>query len=123
MKERRERGDAIQTVKVLKGFSKVESENWFQKVADDARPTRANAIVDGNEVTKKDSMLVIDKARLEIRRNFFTIRAAKTWNELPENVKSCTSINGFKSAYDKWKNSANSDDKRTDTARLDPEEE
>ena len=34
----------------------------------------------------------------------FPIRAAKGWNELPENVKNSTSINGFKSAYDKWKN-------------------
>ena len=120
LKERRERGDVIQTFKVLKGFSNVESENWFQVVADDARPTRANAIVEGNEVVKKDSMLVIDRARLEIRRNFFTIRAAKAWNELPENVKNCTSVNGFKTAYDKWKNSEKSDDERNDTARFDP---
>ena len=120
LKERRERGDVIQTFKVLKGFSNVESENWFQVVADDARPTRANAIVEGNEVVKKDSMLVIDRARLEIRRNFFTIRAAKAWNELPENVKNCTSVNGFKTAYDKWKNSEKSDDERNDTARFAP---
>ena len=120
LKERRERGDAIQTFKVLKGFSKVSRENWFQLVPEDARPTRANAFMEGNEVVKRDSMLVIDRARLEIRRNFFTIRAASSWNEIPENVKNCTSINGFKTAYDRWKNSANSDDERTDTAHLEP---
>ena len=60
LKERRERGDAIQTFKVLRGFSKVSRENWFQLVPDNARPTRANAIVEGNEVVKKDSMLVVD---------------------------------------------------------------
>ena len=53
LKERRERGDAIQTFKVLKGFSKVSSENWFQTVSEDARPTRATATVTGNEVIKK----------------------------------------------------------------------
>ena len=89
-------------------------------VPEDARPTRANAFIEGNEVVKRDSMLVIDRARLEIRRNFFTIRAASSWNEIPENVKNCTSINGFKTAYDRWKNSANSDDERTDTAHLEP---
>ena len=122
LKERRERGDAIQTFKVLRGFSRVSRENWFQLVPGNARPTRANAIVDGNEVVKKDSMLVIERARLEIRRNFFTTRAATTWNGLPENVKNCTSINGFKTAYDRWKNFANLDDEGTNTARLDSEE-
>ena len=82
LKERRERGDAIQTFKVLKGFCKVSSENWFQTVFEDARFTRAPATVNGNEVIKKDSVLVVDKARLEVRRNFFSIRAAKTGNEL-----------------------------------------
>ena len=72
---------------------------------------------------KKNAVLVVDRARLEIRRNFFTIRAAKTWNELPEIVKNCTSINGFKTAYDNWKNSTNTDEKRNDNAQLDPGEE
>ena len=106
LKERRERGDAIQTFKVLKGFSKVERENWFQTVPDDARPTRTTATVnDDGKVVKKESVLVVERARLEIRRNAFPIRAAKGWNELPENVKNRTSINGFKSAYDKWRDS------------------
>ena len=59
--------------------------------------------VDGDgTVVKKESVLVIERARLEIRRNSFPIRAAETWNELPETVKKSTSINGFKTAYDKW---------------------
>ena len=119
LRERRERGDAIQTFKVLKGFSKVSTENWFQIVSDDARPTRSTTVVDGGEVRKKDSVLVVDRARLEVRRNFFCIRAAKAWNELPENVKNSTSINGFKTAYDKWNNTnnnTNADDEGTDTA-------
>ena len=53
-------------------------------------------------VVKKESVLVIERARLEIRRNSFPFRAAKTWNELPETVKKSTSINGFKTAYEKW---------------------
>ena len=118
LKERRERGDAIQTFKVLKGFSKVSTENWFQIVPDDVRPTRSTTVVDGGEVRKKDSVLVVDRARLEVRRNFFCIRASKAWNELPENVKNCTSINSFKTAYDKWKYT-NVDDKGTDMAYLD----
>ena len=89
---------------MLKGFSKVEREKWFQTVLDDARPTRATATVDEEgKAVKKESVLVVERARLEIRRNSFSIRAAKGWNELPENVMSSTSVNGFKSAYDRWR--------------------
>ena len=105
LKERRKRGDAIQTFKVLKGFNKVSKDNWFQLVPDDARPTRMNARVKGGEVVKKEAVLVVERARLETRRNFYSIRAAKSWNELPEAVKNATSINGFKNVYDKWRTS------------------
>ena len=123
LKERRERGDAIQTFKVLKGFSNVSPENWFQIVSDGTRPTRSTTVIEGGEVVKKDSVLVIDRARLEIRRNFFTIRAAKIWNELPEKVKNSTSINGFKTAYDKWKKNTIVDEEESDTASFDPVDE
>ena len=38
--ERRERGDAIETFKTLKGFNKVEKEKWFKLEEEDSRPTR-----------------------------------------------------------------------------------
>ena len=91
LKERRARGDAIQTFKVLKGFSEVPKERWFQLVADDARPTRTTARIEGDNVVKEEAVLVVERARLETRRNFFSIRAAKEWNELPEIVKNSTS--------------------------------
>ena len=45
LKDRRERGDAIQTLKVQKGIKKVECEKWFQTVPDETRPTRATSTV------------------------------------------------------------------------------
>ena len=105
LKERRARGDAIQTFKVLKGFSNVELTNWFQLISDDARPTRATSTIEDGNAVKKESVLVVERARLETRKNFFAIRAAKEWNKLPELVKNRTSINAFKAAYDKWINS------------------
>ena len=48
-------------------------------------------------------MLRVDRANLEIRRNFFTIRAANTWNLVPDRVKGQKTVNAFKDAYDKWK--------------------
>ena len=69
------------------------------------KPNRMNATVKSGEVVKKEAVLVVERARLETRRNFFAIRAAKKWNELPEVVKNSTSVNGFKNIYDKWRNS------------------
>ena len=63
-----------------------------------------NAVMEGDNVVKKQSVLQVERARLETRRNFFSIRAAQQWNELPELVKNSTSINGFKNAYDRWRN-------------------
>ena len=31
------------------------------------------------------------------------MRAARTWNGIPQSVKEKTSVNAFKNAYDKWK--------------------
>lgn len=44
------------------------------------------------------------RPKLEIRRNFFSIRASKIWNKLPDYVVNAPSINSFKNRLDKhWK--------------------
>ena len=106
LKDRRARGDAIQTFKAIKGFNKVDTNKWFELIPESARPTRMTAIVENDgKVVKKEAVLAIERSRLEIRRNFYSVRAAKKWNELPETVKNRTSVNSFKNAYDKWANS------------------
>ena len=59
--------------------------------------------VQGGQVVKKEAVLEVERSRLEIRRNFFSTRAAREWNELPESVKKSTSVNGFKDSYDRWR--------------------
>ena len=49
----------------------------------------------------------MESARLEVRKNFFNVRAAKAWNDIPQTVKEQTSVNAFKNAYDRWKKDAN----------------
>ena len=34
--------------------------------------------------------------------NFFTMRAERIWNSLPNRVKEHKSVNAFKTAYDRW---------------------
>ena len=62
-------------------------------------------VQEDGKVVKKAAVLAMERTRLETRRNFYSVRAAKKWNELPEMVKNRTSVNGFKNAYDKWINS------------------
>ena len=43
---------------------------------------------------------------MEVRKNFYNIRAARAWNDIPQSVKEKTSVNAFKNAYDRWKEDA-----------------
>ena len=101
--ERRERGDAIEVFKTIKGFNRVIKENWFEFENEDQRPTRRNTEITEEGERRITNVLREERARLEIRKNFFTVRAARTWNRIPEHVREKTSVNGFKNAYDKWK--------------------
>ena len=87
----------------LQGVYKVEKECWFKEVGDEARATRATVNITEEGEERKKHVLNIDRARLETRRNFFTIRAANEWNKLPDMLKELTSVNSFKNGYDKWK--------------------
>ena len=102
LEKRRERGDAIEAFKTIKGFNRVKKENWFKFEADDARPTRSNTTVTDEGEKRRKNVMKGESARLEIRRNFFNCRVVKNWNEIPEWVKEKESVNAFKNAYDKW---------------------
>ena len=106
LKERRVRGDLIETFKTLKGMNRVDKSEWFDiRTNEITRPTRGNTVVvDGVERMKIETLYKAPAAG-EIRNNFFTMRVVRFWNELPENVKGAKTVNGFKSAYDSWKRS------------------
>ena len=87
----------------LKGVNRVRKEEWFVFIGEGARPTRANsALMEGGRV-RREMVVSVERANLEIRRNFFVIRAANEWNTIPDNVKTQKSLNGFKNAYDACK--------------------
>ena len=101
--ERRRRGDLLETFKTLKGVNRVEKEAWFEVVGSDARSTRSTTMVGAEGETRRELVLKVERSRLEIRRNFFSVRAAREWNELPDAVKEAKSVNSFKNAYDEWR--------------------
>ena len=104
LEERRVRGDMIEVFKTMKGFNRVNKQDWFKiEESGTTRATRANATVEGGSVEKHECRLYKPTARCETRNNFFTVRTVRPWNDLPESVKGQKTVNSFKSAYDRWK--------------------
>lgn len=87
LEERRNRGDMIEVFKTIKGLNKVNHQNFF-KFSNNTR-TRGHKY-----------KLEKNRARLEIRRNFFSNRVVNLWNKLPEHVISANTVNNFKNKYD-----------------------
>ena len=85
--ERRERGDAIEAFKTLNGFNQVDKNNWFDIETEERRPTRRNVVITQDGEIRKKNVLKVETARLDVRKNFFTIRAANVWNKIPVEVR------------------------------------
>ena len=102
LRRRRERGDLIETFKVLKGVYKVDAGDWFTKASPSARETRSSVTVEDGVTRRNTEVLIKPPASHEIRDNFFTVRVVRAWNSLPEEIKNQNSVNGFKTALDKW---------------------
>lgn len=91
LEERRNRGDLIEVFKIIKGFEKVDYNNFF-KLMHSGR-TRGHRY-----------KLSKSRSRLDVRRNFFSQRIVNDWNKLPTIVVEADSINSFKNRYDSYKN-------------------
>lgn len=88
LEDRRTRFDVIQVYKILNGYDKVNPDTWFE--FETRRSTRSSHHLN----------LKIKQRNSDLARNFFTVRAAKHWNNLPGNIKEATSLSIFKSKYD-----------------------
>jgi ribonuclease P/MRP protein subunit RPP40 len=88
--ERRHRADMHMVHKILKNENSLDHTIWFEKAVESGRATRITA----------DPLNIKPKAgRLEVRRNFFTVRVIDDWNRIPSNIKRITTASGFKDAY------------------------
>ena len=52
--------------------------------------------------TSKPLNLVKPKPRLEIRKNFFSVRRVDKWNGLPSHIQNIADMVEFEIAYDKF---------------------
>jgi len=89
LERRRQRGDLIETYKILSGKEKVNPNCFFTL---DKKPysTRGHAL-----------KLYTKRSRLELRRNFFSQRVVSHWNKLPESVVNAATVNSFKNRLDR----------------------
>ena len=94
LEARRKRGDLIQAYKVLSGKDDVNAGTWFSTPPNTLGPTtRASS---GHLNVQRN------EGRLDIRRNFWSVRVCDSWNQLPDEVKSQGTTNGFKNAPDDY---------------------
>jgi len=91
LEERRRRGDLIQCYKVMNGYGDIDPGAWFSFVQD-----RHNV----NTRTHAADHILQEKCQRNTRKNFYTNRVVKDWNELPFEVKNARSTNAFKNLYD-----------------------
>ena len=88
---RRIRADILQTYKILKGHDSLNPRDFFQ-------PPPSNT-------TRGHSLKIFKQScNTSERQHTFSQRVVSLWNNLPENIVNCETINSFKSAIDKrWK--------------------
>ena len=93
---RRERADVIEMFKVVRGIELVDPTLFFTR--------REYRGLRGHDLTMK-----VNRSRLDSRKFFFSNRAVKLWNRLPENVVLAANLNEFKNNYDAYYTTSNSD--------------
>lgn len=93
LQKRRSRGDMIEVFKIVTAREKVPMDQFFH-LADNSHGLRGHTL-----------KLVKERARLDIRKYFFSQRVVGVWNSLPQHVVDAVSVNAFKNALDRfWHN-------------------
>ena len=95
LEDRRERGDMIQTCRIIHGLDNVEIGTWFQLASDRSREGAVNT-----RQSRDMTRLVEGESHYENRRHFFSQRVPNRWNSLPQATREQTTVLGFKAAYD-----------------------
>ena len=88
LRDRRIRGDLIETFKILKKIDKIDHEDLFE--------------ISLLSTTRNNSLkLKAQRFNTDIRRNFFNIRVVNPWNKLPKSVVQTNTVATFKKKLDK----------------------
>ena len=92
LENRRLRTDLLEVFKIMKGFVKVNPAAHFSMID---RRSRGHTL-----------KLEMPRARLDIRKHFFSSRVIDAWNALPGHMVEATSTNMFKAALQRRRHGA-----------------
>jgi ribonuclease P/MRP protein subunit RPP40 len=88
--QRREELDMTEMYKIMTEKSAVDPSIWFEKASRDGVMTRQAA----------DPLnVMIPAARLDIRKNIFSVRVCDKWNSLPSEIKNSVNVKTFNTTY------------------------
>ena len=107
LKDRRVRGDLIQTYKIMHQIDDLPINTFFEMAGERHNHATRNAMTirpgeEGREERVDNMNLVKQKANSDIRRHFYSLRVVDHWNDLPSSVKNAKDVNDFKNQYDAW---------------------
>ena len=106
LKDRRLRGDLIQTFKILHQVDDIPINTFFEIAGGNHRHATRHTVtvipgVESEElVNVSNTNLVKPRAKHDFRQHFFSHRVVDHWNNLPLTVKSAKDVNTFKNLYD-----------------------
>ena len=88
---RRQRGDLIETFKILKGLEDVQADKFFT--------------LSHNTSTRGGTHKVFKpRFNTNVRGKFFSQRSIDLWNSLPDSIKNMKTVISFKGSLDRyWK--------------------
>jgi hypothetical protein len=90
LEERRHQADMAHMYKICTCKDGLNHSDWFEPPTEAAARTRRH--IDPLNMRPH-------RGRLEIRRNFFTVRAGDRWNDIPSGVKHASTASSFKKQY------------------------
>ena len=93
LQARRDRGDMIETYKIVTGKVDVQAGTWFTPMSTREGATSTRSAMGHLNLTRKD-------AKHANRLHQFSVRVVPRWNALPDIVKTQPTLNSFKNAYD-----------------------
>ena len=93
LEQRRERGDALQAFKIIKGIDDIGKHTYFDLVEADPNKTLTRQNADRLNIKR-------EKFNTEIGRHRFSTRVSGLWNKIPAFIKDSRDVNQFKNRYD-----------------------
>ena len=88
LEEKRHQVHMLYVYKVLTGREDIDKGQWFTM---------------GTRTASHKLNVKVNHGRLDVRRNFFSVRVSGQWNDIPGHIKDQQTVDGFKTAYARYR--------------------